>query len=370
MDTMQYRHDLEALHKTASPATNGPRVFLAGGLNAMSAPGGGEVQMLATAKALSQIGLRARLWRPWEDRLATADCLHLFGSLPEHIPLIEWAHGQGVRVLLSTIAWFDLGGYWRGAETLAGSLLAAGRFTLRSACPGLPSWRRRLYHGVDMLLPNSSAEARQLTRLFQVPAERIHIVPNGADARFAAADPGPFIEKYGRRGFVLSVGRIEPRKNQLGLLRALKGTNMPIVVIGDPVPGHEAYYNACRQEAGPNVRFIGHIGHDDPLLASAYGACRCLALASWFETPGLAAIEAAMSGVPLVLPRAGSASEYFGNQALYVRPKKPAEIRHAVQRAFDAGRDAALARRVRDQFTWRAVASATLQAYNKLNITS
>ena len=354
--------------ESPTPCTQAPRVFLAGGLNAMSAPGGGEVQMSATADALAKIGLRAGLWRPWQDRLEDADCLHLFGSLREHIPTVDAARRQGVRVVLSTIAWFDLGSYWRQPGSLAKRIAAAGRYVLRAACPVLPSWRRRLYHKVDMLLPNSNAEADQLMRLFQVPARRIHVVPNGADPRFARADGGPFMQKHGLRDFVLSVGRIEPRKNQLGLLRALKGTDMPVVIVGQPVPGHEAYREACLREARlhgarSNVRFIGRIDHDDPLLASAYGACRCLALTSWFETPGLVALEAAMSGVPLVLPRGGSAREYFGDQAFYVGSENLSEIRAAVRAAFNSGRNDDLARRVREQFTWESAARATQLAY-------
>lgn len=333
----------------------------------MDSPGGGEVQMLATAAALSDVGVDASLWRPWEDRLAEADYLHLFGSLPQHLSLVAAARRQGVRVALSTIAWFDLPSYWRGGRNLPARFLASGRFILRAACPACPSWRRRLYHAADVLLPNSKAEARQLMRYFQVPAAKIHVVPNAAEERFTAADPGPFVANYGLRDFALCPGRIEPRKNQLGLINALEGTDVHLVIVGDPVAGCEDYYCDCRRAAGANVHFLSRIAHADPLLASAYAACRCLVLPGWFETPGLAAIEAAMSGTPLVLPRAGAAQEYFGDQALYVSPGNPPEIRRAVQAAFAAPRSHLLASRVRGQFTWRHAAEATRQAYLKMN---
>lgn len=283
--------------------TRSPRVLIAGKLTALDWPGGGEVQMLATTQALQSIGIDAHLWRPWEERLAGADCLHLFGSLPEHLPLVEAAKRQRVPVVLSTISWFSLTSYWLEPKPIGRRLVACGRYLARAACPRLPSWRRRLYHAVDLLLPNSQAEAWQLIRHFDVPATKIHVVPNGANERFAEVDPTPFSRLIGQRGFVLCPGRIEPRKNQLGVLRALKGTEVPIVILGEPVPGHEAYLGECRLAAGENVRFIGRIDHDDPLLASAYAACGCLVLASWYETPGLVALEAGMSGIPLVLPK-------------------------------------------------------------------
>lgn len=345
---------------------NPPFVLLAGKLTALAAPGGGEVQMQVLARELASLGVDARLWRPWEDRVAHADCLHLFGSEPEHLPVVETAHRLGLPVVLSPIAWFDLASCWREPWPLARRLAACGKFAARAALPALPSWRRKLYHAVDRLLPNSQVEAEQLMRYFGVASQRIRVIPNGADPRFAAGDPAPFIERVGCRDFVLYAGRIEPRKNQLGFLRAMYEVDVPIVLLGDPVPGHEAYYFACRCAAGPSVRFVEALDHADPMLASAYAACGCLALASWYETPGLVALEAAMSGVPLVLPRDGSAREYFGDLATYVSPDDPRQIRQAVLAALGEGRSPRLAALARDHFTWRAAALATRGAYEEL----
>jgi glycosyltransferase involved in cell wall biosynthesis len=343
-----------------------PKILLAGKLTAMDAPGGGEIQMLALADGLAEIGVDARLWRPWEERLAQSDCLHLFGSVPEHLPVVQIAKRHKVPVVLSTIAWFDLASYWRQPRWLPGRLRAAAGFVARAGCPRLPSWRRRLYQAVDLALPNSNAEAEQLVRYFGLSYERIHIVPNGAAVRFADADPGPFAELVGTLGFVLCVGRIEPRKNQLGLLKAMRGTNVPIVILGDVVPGCESYARACRKTAGPEVQFVGRFDHDDPMLKSAYAACGCLVMPSWFETPGLAALEAAMTGTPLVLPDGGSAREYFGDDAAYVKPSHHRAIRHAILAAILRGRSSALAERVRRTFSQLAVAQATRQAYERV----
>jgi len=343
-----------------------PVVLLAGKAGAMNAPGGGEIQMLALAEALPSAGIDVRLWRPEEDAVAGADCLHLFGSLPEHLPLVEAARQRNVPVVLSTIAWFDLVNTLREPRPTVGRLAACARFMARAACPRLPSWRRRLYHTVDLLLPNSNAEAEQLRRYFQVPLKRIHIVPNGAHRRFAAGNPEPFARLVGARRFVLCAGRIEPRKNQLNLLKAMRGTGVPIVVLGDVVPGHEPYLAACRRAAGEYVRFVPRIDHRDPLLAGAYAACGCVVLASWYETPGLVALEAGMSGAPLVLPQRGCAPEYFGPQAVYIRPNDLLGIRRAVLGALQRGRSEELASLVRENFSWSRAANVTREAYERV----
>jgi glycosyltransferase involved in cell wall biosynthesis len=359
--------DLPSLMAT-TPAGPTPqiKVLLAGKLTAMTAPGGGETQLVAMARSLPGVGVQARLWRPWEDTLSQYDCLHLMGSVPGHLEVVDAAHRQRIPVVLSTIAWFDFANIWREPLPLWVQLIASGRFLARAMCPKLPSWRRKLYQAVDLLLPNSHAEAEQLQRYFRVPHEKIHVVPNGADERFAHARPQAFSRLVGGRDFILYAGRIEPRKNQLNFLRAMRGVDAPIVVLGDVVPGHEAYHEACRREAGENVRFIGGIRHDDPLLASAYAACGCLVLASWFETPGLVALEAAMQGVPLVLPARGCAREYFGEWAEYTEPDDLRGIRFKTMAALSRPRSADLARMVRRRYTWQAAAQSTREAYEKL----
>lgn len=345
---------------------SGPVALLAGGLTALDAPGGGEVQLLSTARALAQVGVAARLWRPWEDDLGRANIVHLFGSLPEHLAIAAAAKRRRMVVALSTIAWFDAQAVWREPRPLPRRAAACAALRLRHAFPRWPSWRRRLYDAADVLLPNSQAEAEQLMQLFGTPPHKIHVVPNGADPRFVEADPDLFRRRFGLRDFVLYCGRIEPRKNQLQFLRAMRETGLPIVVLGDGVPGRQTYYDACRREAGPHVHFLGRLEHDDPLLASAYAACRCLALVSWYETPGLAPLEAAMSGAPLALTDRGATREYFGDLVDYAPPDDRCAIRAATLAAWDRGRCPELARHVGENFSWRTAAQATQAAYQRL----
>ena len=340
-----------------------PRIFLAGRLTALESPGGGEVHMQSLASALRVLEVQASLWRPWEDPLAECHCLHLFGSLPEHQPLIQAARRQGVAVVLSTAAWLGPDNGKRATWSARFKRQAAS--LAQTTCSWMPSWRRKLYHSVDLLLPNSHAEAKQLSQLFGVPNQQIHIVPKGADPRFAEADPQPFRDLVGTDDFVLCVGRIEPRKNQIALLRAMQGTGIPVVVLGDVAPGYESYFDACRRTGGKDVIFVPRLDHGDPLLASAYTASQCLAMCSWFETPGLAALEASMSGTPLVLPEGGCAEEYFGNLAHYVRPDDIDGIRRAVSAAIEQGRSPILAEHVRHYLTWETAARITCEAYER-----
>jgi glycosyltransferase involved in cell wall biosynthesis len=180
-----------------------------------------------------------------------------------------------------------------------------------------------------------------------------------------------FPAMFGVRDYVLCPGRIEPRKNQLALLEALANLDRAVVILGDPVPRHRAYAAACRRAAAGNVHFVAAVPHNSPLLASAYRSAACVVLPGWFETPGLAALEAALAGVPLVVTRMGAAREYFGPNARYVDPHRPGTIAAAVRdavanRGTDQQRCARLAARVARRFTWWNVAAACRDAYERL----
>ena len=226
--------------------------------------------MIAMARSLPRVGVQARAWRPWDDSLADVDCLHLFGSVRQHLDLVDASPPLSVPIALSTIAWFDLPSLWREPRSLAWRTAACSKFLIRSVMPGVSSWRRRLYHAVDLLLPNSQAEACSLINYFQVPPERIHVVPNGADDRFADGNPQAFARLVGGRNFVLYAGRIEPRKNQLGFLQAMKGTDVPVVILGDVVPGHEDYLAQCRRRQRQ-----GQVRAARAPRRSAVGQCLC-----------------------------------------------------------------------------------------------
>jgi glycosyltransferase involved in cell wall biosynthesis len=285
----------------------------------------------------------------------------------EGLDLARVARDRGVPVVLSPICWFEP----RALASLAPSAPKAAAhlalYGLRRALPRLPGWRRTLLALADRILPNSHAEAIQLRRLFGADPARIRVVPNGVDPRFALADPAPFRARFGLdRDFALYAGRVEPRKNVLGLVRAMRLLGKPLVVLGDPVPGHRDYLSACERAGQGILTRLPRLAHDNPLLATAYAAARVFALPSWFETPGLSALEAALAGPPVVITPRGCAGEYFEHMALYARPERNAEIASAIDHAWHAGPHPDLRGHVLSHFPWSHVAALTAEVYDEL----
>lgn len=330
------------------------------------APGGGEGQLVQTGRHLEALGLAVRPFVPWVDRLERARLVHLFGLSREGLELARVARARGVPVVVSPICWYEP----RALVALANGPIQAGahlaRWLAQWSWPACPRWRRSLLTLADAVLPNSEAEAGQLARLFAVDPARIHVVPNGVEPRFASASPALWHARFGAGPFVLHSGRIEPRKNVLGLVRAARAAMLPLTLIGDAPPGREHYLDTCLKAGAGWLRHLPALDHADPLLASAYAAARVVALPGWFETPGLAVLEGALAGAAVVVTPYGSAREYLGDLAEYARPDRPAEVARALARAWHAGPDPRLAPHVGARFPWSEVARRTAGVYDQV----
>ena len=323
----------------------------------------GDAAIMELAGALPNAGVFARIWRPFEDRLSDARCLHLFGASPEFLPLVESARASGVKVLLSPELWretVELGRYKRGAVQKAGAWIHK---TARGFFTRTPAWQRELFASVDLLVPNSHVEAQRIARRTKVPLERMRVVPYGVDPRVAAADPQQFRQMVGTRDFVLYAGAIEPKNQQLGFLWAMKNTDVPLVLLGDAAADCQWYLEECRRVAGSRARFVARADVNEALVASAFTACSCLVVGGGEPAGERIALKAGASGTPLVLFDSGCGSEYFGQQAVYVRPDDVADIRRGVLAALDRKRNKSLADHVCTYFSWPAVARAMRSAY-------
>jgi glycosyltransferase involved in cell wall biosynthesis len=88
------------------------------------------------------------------------------------------------------------------------------------------------------------------------------------------------------------------------------------------------------------------------------------ALVSWYDTPGLVSLEAAMAGCRIVTTDRGSAREYFGSTVDYCDPADPESIRRAVVAAWERPKPARdLQRLVYRNYCWERAARATLRGY-------
>jgi glycosyltransferase involved in cell wall biosynthesis len=324
---------------------------------------GGKTVFLKTKEYLERAGIQVDLFDPWNTDLKHYDLVHSFSM--ESTDMWHYAKSCGARPAVTPISWF--GPYATRRSLLFRWLKRRVRSKIR--CPLHAYWWEDCFRFPDMFFPQSKSQAGQLRFAFGVTPSRISVVYHGVDERFASGNPAPFRQSYKIGDFVLCVGRVDPMKNQLSLIKALKGTGIPLVLVGRPdTPSGEWYYRQCVEEADNTVVFIRELHHDSPLLGSAYAAARVLVLPSYQEIPGLAALEAGLAGCNVAVTKVGVAQEYLGDRATYLDPGSFESIREAVVSCYEngPGRNTALQDHIMRNFLWEKVVHGNIAGYQRV----
>ncbi len=216
----------------------------------------------------------------------------------------------------------------------------------------------------SIILPNSESEYKRLFSAYGIE-KKYFVIPNGADVETFNYKTEDISLKD--RNMVLCVARIEQRKNQLNLIKALNNTPFQVFLLGNPAPNHISYYNECKKISGPNIHFIKAIPQEE--LAKYYTQAKVHVLPSWFETTGLSSLEALYSGCNIVLTKYGDTKDYFDPKyCFYCDPASVSSIREAVKKAADADLNTEYIDTVRLKYNWKKAAEKTLIAYRQLTL--
>jgi glycosyltransferase involved in cell wall biosynthesis len=334
-----------------------------GGYQALSILRGGPLtQIRETVKGLREMGVEVQLFDPWHPaQFAAGDIFHLFAANIGTYHFAREIHALNMPLVVSPITYSRHSAQFLRvglAFSRAIQKIGPGIWSDYALCADICSWAAKL-------LPNTHAEAELLRKGYGLPPQKITVVPNGVDARFADADPTLFEKTFNLRNFILNVGHIgHSRKNVLTLIKALATIDCPAVIIGRIIAG--PYGDACVREAAKHkhILLIDGLDNASELLASAYAACDTFVLPSYFETPGIAALEAALAGAKVVITPHGGTAEYFGSHAWYVEPSSASSIRKGIVEALEARKTPALRDHILKNYVWKAVAEKTAAVYN------
>jgi len=318
-----------------------------------------------------------------------------FGSRPNVVVRHMWPRPAVLRIplALAIASYRDrldvlhvqyVGPPWhRGARVVTLHDLAF--LHVRESFPRTQRWRLRWLVPVNArqaaaVIAGSEFSKRDIQATYRIPPDRITVIPDAADARFRPVrDPAVLAalrERLGIRArYVLSVGRLNPRKNLVGLLRAFElirprlADPLQLVIAGPRDFGTDQLDAAiaaspCR---GDVIR-VGYVSDDD--LPALYSGAAVFAFPSLVEGFGLPPLEAMACGAPVVCSNAASLPEVVGDAAILVSAGSVEELADALCRVLtELDLHAKLVDRGLERaawFSWHATARRTLEVYRRV----
>jgi glycosyltransferase involved in cell wall biosynthesis len=203
------------------------------------------------------------------------------------------------------------------------------------------------------------SELDELERTFDVDVRGKAVwIPNGVSFETGSRISGT------RDIDVLVAGRIEERKNQLGIARALAGTPWNVTFVGANNPRNASYIEEFHRLVGgyENLRHVPHVSLDE--LRQMYVRSKVFLSASFFEVVSLAELEAVAYGCQLISATSGYLRDYLGDLATYAAPTaEPEALRSHVESAVRRGTNIDGMTHVRNEYSWATSHRRLLSAY-------
>ncbi|MCB0337558.1 MAG: glycosyltransferase, partial [Bdellovibrionales bacterium] len=361
--------------QTANPNAKGIRVLFRNRPNMFTQRGGDTVVIEKTVAKLHELGVDAVIDEAGREDISQFDIVHLYNfTLPQMVEQQAREALAANKPFVVTTLNEDVPSFHNQSHAVSAQLVEyVGRGQDAS-------WYEAHKVSIDKIAPcpmfDNTWTVEHASMLFTCgPAETKvlqHYYPTAriAEARVSHELPEDqpadlFINTYGIEDFILCVGRLESRKNQLQVLKALEHVDLPVVLVAGDFSYQREYAEAVRsfKRRGPTI-VLDHLS--DELLASAYKAAKVHVLASWFEFPGLVSLEAAYFDCNVVVSDAGTTRDYFGDNAWYCSPGDESSILQAVLAAYYSPLNEETKSVALNNHDWKRCASVYIRSYEAI----
>jgi glycosyltransferase involved in cell wall biosynthesis len=220
-----------------------------------------------------------------------------------------------------------------------------------------------------------------IARAYGLDAAKVRVVHNAANPGFRIvgrdrAQQSVKESLHFDAPFILSVGDLQPRKNQIGLIAAFAQllAEYPQIPHHLVLAGKETWFAAKVKEAArtsgfaSRIHFTGYV--PDTELLQLYNACECFVFPSFYEGFGLPILEAMACGRAVACSNTSAMPEVAAGTALLFDPRQTGDIKRALT-------DILLDPELRGQlerlgthraafFNWEKSARATLEVYREV----
>lgn len=164
----------------------------------------------------------------------------------------------------------------------------------------------------------------EIVKYLSIPEEKIFVIYNAvgdlqSEKRFVKVDD------HSKRGFILAVSSLDPRKNYDRLIEAFSSPeflNYDLILVGKSATHFKFEVNQLFQK---NIKFVGYVS--DSELSELYQTAALFVYPSLYEGFGIPPLEAMSKSCPIVVSDIVVLREVCGNAAFYVDPYEPKSIR-------------------------------------------
>jgi glycosyltransferase involved in cell wall biosynthesis len=228
------------------------------------------------------------------------------------------------------------------------------------------------------ILTVSEFSRAEILKSYDIHPDRVVAIPNAANPDFRVIGrekAQAAVAEYLRfdAPFILTVGDLQPRKNQIGLIAAFARllTEHPHLKHHLVLTGQETWFTPKVKEAAhasgfaSRIHFTGFVS--DQRLLELYNACECFAFPSFYEGFGLPILEAMACGRAVACSDTSAMPEVADGAGLLFNPAEVDDIKRALADILLHPELRARMERLGLQraalFTWQKSARATLDVY-------
>ncbi len=220
------------------------------------------------------------------------------------------------------------------------------------------SLRYKLLQETDTILVHNKSEWRDLEKIYGADPKKMKLFHYGISDEFfdmaESVSPDLFYNEYKLKDFVfIPAAAVSKRKNQLTLIKALKGTKTHLVInnTNKIQDGLEDEFKALTSD-DPYIHCLESLSFK--MLISAYKNAKVSVSLSQAETAGLVNLEAAYLGCNLVVSKLEAFYEYLQDHATFVDQNNPEEVKKAVLQALVTDYDPSVRGFIEKNYTWDA----------------
>ncbi len=177
---------------------------------------------------------------------------------------------------------------------------------------------------IDMILADSQATKDDLIKLLHIPESKIEVLYPAVTIPSTLPKSDFVIPS---KKYILSVGKLEPRKNIPRLIEAFEKANLKdvdLLIVG------AAGWGDQKAQHSEKVKFLGFVPDAD--LYKLYKNALCFVYPSLYEGFGYPVVEAMVLGCPVATSNTSSLHEISQNAAVHFDPTSEDDIQKALSK--------------------------------------